>query len=279
MPPGDPLADAPFVVAADLDGKRTSARIRLGAAVDGDHLAELLEGVVEDRRLEWDGDELVVRVERRLGALRLGEVRRRPDPGADTTAALVARVRSSKLAALPWTSATTQLRARVQLLRATLGEPWPDLSDAALLRSLDEWLAPYLHGATGRADLDRLDVGVLLRALLPWPLGADLDRLAPAGWDLPTGRTAPIDYTTERPTASVRVQDVFGVTVHPTLAGGRVPLTLALLSPADRPIQVTADLPGFWAGSWAAVRKDLAGRYPKHRWPEHPESERPGRLK
>jgi ATP-dependent helicase HrpB len=279
VPPEDPLADAAFVVAADLDGKRTSARIRLGAAVDGDHLAELLEDVVEDRRLEWDGDELVLRIERRLGALRLGEVRRRPDPGLDTTAALVARVRSSKLAVLRWTPAATQLRARVQLLRATLGESWPDMSDAALVASLDEWLAPYLHGATGRADLDRLDVGLLLRALLPWPLGADLDRLAPAAWELPTGRSSPIDYTAERPTAAVRVQDVFGVTAHPTVAGGRVPLTLALLSPADRPIQVTADLPGFWSGSWAAVRKDLAGRYPKHRWPEHPESARPGRLK
>ena len=191
----------------------------------------------------------------------------------------MARVRSSKLAALPWTATSRQLQARLALLRATLGEPWPDLSDGALARSLEDWLAPYLAGATGRADLDRLELGVLLRALLPWPLGADLDRLAPAGWALPTGRTAPIDYTAERPTASVRVQDVFGVTEHPTVAGGRIPLTLALLSPADRPVQVTADLPGFWVGSWAAVRKDLAGRYPRHRWPEHPESEQPGRVK
>jgi ATP-dependent helicase HrpB len=110
-------------------------------------------------------------------------------------------------------------------------------------------------------------------------LGADLGRLAPPAWELPTGRAVPIDYTAERPTVSVRVQDVFGVGDHPAVVGGRIPLTLALLSPADRPIQVTADLPGFWTGSWAAVRKDLAGRYPKHRWPEHPESEPPGRLK
>ena len=114
---------------------------------------------------------------------------------------------------------------------------------------------------------------------LPWPLGAELDTLAPPAWTLPDGRQVAIDYTADRPTASVRVQDVFGVTDHPRIAGGTVPLTLALLSPADRPIQVTADLPGFWAGSWAAVRKDLAGRYPKHRWPENPASEPAGRLK
>lgn len=275
----DPLATAPFIVAADLDGKRTNARIRLGAAVDPVDIAGLMDGVVEDRRLEWDDatDDLVERVERRLDALRLGEERRRPAPGEATTAALVERVRTSRLAVLAWTPTTSQLRARMAFARATLGDDWPDVSDRGLLGSLDEWLAPYLVGATGRADLDRLDLGVLLRSMLPWPRGADLDELAPRSWTLPSGRTATIDYAEARPTVSVRVQDVFGVLEHPTIAGGRVPLTLSLLSPADRPIQVTADLPGFWAGSWAAVRKDMAGRYPKHRWPDDPGHERPGR--
>ena len=140
-------------------------------------------------------------------------------------------------------------------------------------------MRPYLAGAVGRDDLQRLDLAMLLRAELPWPLGAELDTLAPPAWTLPNGRQVAIDYTADRPTASVRVQDVYGVTDHPRLARGTVPLTLALLSPADRPIQVTADLPGFWAGSWAAVRKDLAGRYPKHRWPADPAAEAPGRLK
>jgi ATP-dependent helicase HrpB len=275
----DPLATVPFVVAADLDGKRSGARIHLAGAVDAAEIATLLDGVVEDRRLTWDTerDDLVERVERRLDALRLGESSGPATPGPATTAALVERVRVTRLAALPWTPATSQLRARVGFLRSELGDEWPDLSDEGLLSSIDEWLAPYLVGATGRVDLDRLDLGILLRSMLPWPLGAELDELAPVAWTLPTGRAATIDYRAERPTVSVRVQDVFGVTAHPTIAGGRVPLTVALLSPADRPIQVTADLPGFWAGSWAAVRKDLAGRYPKHRWPEHPESERPGR--
>lgn len=277
----DPLAGAPFVVAADLDGKRSNARIRLGAEVDVAAIADVLAGIIEDWRLEWDSDvdDLVERVERRVDGLRLGEERRRPAPGDDTTAALVARVRATKLAGLPWPDAAAQLRARVAFLRTTLGDDWPDMSDAGLLASLDEWLAPYLVGATGRADLDRLDLGLLLRAQLPWPLGADLDELAPRSWTLPSGRDADIDYAAERPTVAVRVQDVFGVQEHPTIAGGRVPLTLSLLSPADRPIQVTADLPGFWTGSWTAVRKDLAGRYPKHRWPEDPGTADPGRLK
>lgn len=276
----DPLATAPFVVAADLDGRRGGSRIRLGAAVEAEEIAGVLDDIVEHRRLEWDRDrdDLVLRVERRLDALRLGEEVRPPEPGDETTDALVARARATGLAALPWTPATRQLQARVAFLRTAQPDGgWPDLSARTLAASLDEWLRPYLGGATGRADLERLDLGVLLRHQLPWPLGADLDRLAPVAWTLPTGRAAPIDYAAERPTVAVRVQDVFGVTAHPTVAGGAVALTVALLSPADRPIQVTADLPGFWAGSWAAVRKDLAGRYPKHRWPADPAHERPGR--
>lgn len=280
--PDDPLAAQSFLVAADLDGKRANARIRLGAAVDEDDVAAVLaRDLVEDRRLDWDTarDDLVLRVERRVGALRLAEHARRPDPGAETTAALVGRVRATRLAILPWTAASTQLRARVALLHDVLGDPWPDWSDAALLSSLDEWLAPVLAGATGRADLDRLELSILLRSLLPWPAGSELDGLAPRTWRIPAGRDVAIDYTADRPTVSVRVQDVFGLDTHPTIVGGRVRLTLALLSPADRPIQVTADLPGFWAGSWADVRRDLAGRYPKHQWPADPARAAPRRLK
>jgi ATP-dependent helicase HrpB len=280
----DPLSGAAFVVAADLDGRRAGARIRLAAAVDGADVATLLDDVVVQRRLVWDRDrdDLVLRIERRLDALALGEDVRAATPGDDTVDALVDRVRATRLAVLTWSPAAEQLRARVSFLRREGGadpSPWPDLSDKALLATLGTWLQPNLDGATGRNDLERLDIAMLLRVLLPWPLGAELDELAPATWTLPAGRQVPIDYTADRPTASVRVQDVFGVGSHPLLAGGSVPLTLALLSPADRPIQVTADLPGFWAGSWADVRKDLAGRYPKHRWPEDPAGEPPGRLK
>lgn len=272
---GDELAEAPFVVAADLDGRRSGARIRLAAAVDVADIADTLADVVERRRVEWDAgrDDLVVRLERRLDALRLGEHVGPAGPGDQTVDALLDRVRSTRLAVLRWPEAAAQLRARVAFLRGVTGgdrSPWPDLSDVALLANLDDWLRPYLGGAVGRADLERLDLVVLLRSFLPWPPGGELDSLAPASWTLPGGRKVPIDYTADRPTASVRVQDVFGVTTHPRLAGGAVALTVALLSPADRPIQVTADLPGFWAGSWADVRRQLAGRYPKHRWPLDP---------
>jgi ATP-dependent helicase HrpB len=198
-------------------------------------------------------------------------------PGDATTAALLERARATGLAVLGWSAASISLRERVSFLHRTLGEPWPDWSIEALARTLDTWLAPYLPGATGRRDLERVDVAMVLRSQLPWPEGAELDDLAPPALALPTGRSVPIDYRDDQPTASVRVQDVFGTTVHPT-AGGR-PIVLHLLSPADRPIQVTADLPGFWSGSWAEVRKDLAGRYPKHQWPADPATATPKRLK
>ncbi len=169
------------------------------------------------------------------------------------------------------------LRERVAFLHSNVGAPWPDWSIPTLLDTLDTWLAPYLPGARGRADLEQLDLTTVLRSQLPWPQGADLDELAPATLTLPTGRTARIDYSGEQPTASVRVQDLFGRTTHPT-AGGR-PIRLELLSPADRPIQVTADLPGFWAGSWSEVRKEMAGRYPKHQWPDDPATATPKRMK
>jgi ATP-dependent helicase HrpB len=269
----DPLAEQAFVVAADVDGDRKNTRIRLAAAIEADDVIATLGDQVEARRtLVWDRDraDLVERIEHRLGSMRLSEVVRRPRPGAETTAALVDRVRATRLAALGWTPASSGIRERVRFLRQTFGDPWPDWSDKALIASLDEWLAPYLAGATGAADLQGLDLAVVLRSQLPWPEGADLDRLAPTHWDLPNGRRAAIDYSGDTPVLAVRVQQLYRVNEHPTIAEGRVPLQLQLLSPADRPIQITSDLPGFWAGSWAEVRKDMAGRYPKHDWPADP---------
>jgi ATP-dependent helicase HrpB len=280
LPDDDPLADEPFLVAADLDGRRERARIRLAAVVDADAvIAEFGTEIVERRTVEWDADrdDLVEAVERRLGSIQLGQRRGRPAPGEETTTALMTHVRSTRLGVLQWTETATSLRGRVTFLHHSMGAPWPDWSTDHLIDTLDEWLAPYLPGATGRADLERLDLAMVLRSQLPWPQGADLDGIAPARLDLPTGRSVPIDYTGEQPDAFVRVQDLFGVTTHP-MAGG-VPIRLHLLSPADRPIQVTADLPGFWSGSWADVKKDMAGRYPKHRWPDDPASADPKRMK
>lgn len=273
----DPLAHEPLLAVAEVDGKRSKGRIRLAAPLGADQLDEIAgDQVVEHVRLVWDRDrdDLVARIERRLDRLDLGTVERRPSPGLPTTTALLDRVRSTGLAALPWTDKARALQARVGFLRAVVGEPWPDLSDAALRRTLDDWLAPHLARATGRADLDRLDLTRLLRGLVPFEVAADLDRLAPAALAVPGGRTVTLDYGDgapgDPPVLAVRVQQMFGATQTPTVAGGRVPVTLHLLSPADRPVQVTSDLAGFWAGSWREVRKEMAGRYPKHAWPADP---------
>ncbi|MEY4231253.1 MAG: hypothetical protein RLZZ362_2102, partial [Actinomycetota bacterium] len=145
--------------------------------------------------------------------------------------------------------------------------------------TVDEWLAPYLTHATGRADLERLEVAMLLANQLSWDQQMSLAELAPTTFTTPNGREVPIDWSRDLPTASARVQDLFGITVHPSVAGGRVPVALELLSPAGRPLQITSDLPGFWAGTWAEVRKEMAGRYPKHHWPVDPAAAPPKRMK
>ena len=280
LPDTDPLAHEAFVVAADLDGKRDRSRIRLAAALDVDDVVNTFgDQISETVRLDWDTDrdDLVERVERRLGSMQLGSAVRRPAPGVATTSALMERVRTTGLAVLGWSAASVALRERVDFLHRSMGDPWPDWSTAHLTATLDEWLAPYLPGAVGRRDLERVDLAMVLRSQLPWPQGGDLDTIAPLRLELPTGRSVAIDYSGDQPAAHVRVQDLFGATVHPMV--GRLPIVLHLLSPADRPIQITADLPGFWAGTWADVRKDLAGRYPKHRWPLDPASAPPKRLK
>jgi ATP-dependent helicase HrpB len=274
----DPLAHEPLLAVAEVDGRRRGGRIHLAAPLGADQLDEIAgDQVVEHARLDWDRDrnDLVARVERSLGRLRLGTVERRPTPGLPTTTALVDQVRRTALAALPWTEAARSLQARVAFLRAHLGDDWPDLSDAALRRGLDVWLAPLLSGATGRADLDRIDLARVLRGMLPHPAAADLDHLAPETLSLP-GAARPVRLAYDGgdpgdpPVLAVRVQQVFGVTDTPRVAGGRVPVTLHLLSPAGRPVQITSDLAGFWTGSWHDVRKEMAGRYPKHPWPEDP---------
>ncbi|MEO6570176.1 MAG: ATP-dependent helicase HrpB, partial [Ilumatobacteraceae bacterium] len=271
LPDTDPLAHEAFVVVADLDGRRDRSRIRLAAALDADEVADVFgDQVDENVRLEWDTDrdDLVERVDRRLGAMQLGSSTRRPGASDATMSGLMDRVRATGLAVLGWTSASVALRRRVDFLHRSVGDPWPDWSVPRLVSTVDDWLAPYLPGAVGRADLERVDLATVLRSQLPWPLGADLDAAAPQTLTLPNGRSTTIDYSAERPTVRVRVQDVFGTTEHP--AAGGMPIVFELLSPAGRPVQITADLPGFWAGSWAEVRKDLAGRYPKHQWPVDP---------
>jgi ATP-dependent helicase HrpB len=280
LPDADPLAHEAFVVAVDLDGKRDRARIRLAAGVDGDAVAaQFGDELDETRTVIWDEDrdDVVEQVERRLGSIRLGSITRPAQSGTDATRVLLQRVRSTGLAQLNWTGAAVRLRERVEFLHRSIGEPWPDWRVETLSATLDHWLAPFLLGARSRHDVERVDLVMVLRSQLPWEVGSTLDDHAPEELELPSGRSVRIDYSGEAPAASVRVQDLFGLSEHPRAAG--LAIVLHLLSPADRPVQVTADLPGFWAGSWAQVRKEMAGRYPKHQWPEHPETAQPKRLK
>ena len=178
------------------------------------------------------------------------------------------RVRREGVEILPWGDATLSLRQRVSFLRQQ-GQDWPDLSSEALVARLEDWLVPLLGKVRSLSTLSGADLDGALRALIPWDRQRTLDSAAPARWTAPTGNSFAIDYGAEAgPRVDVRVQETFGLTVHPT-AGG-VPLTLSLLSPGHRPIQTTRDLPGFWKGSWKDVRSDMRGRYPKHLWPEDP---------
>jgi ATP-dependent helicase HrpB len=270
---GDPLAVEGFVVAADLDGKRRDARIRLAAGLDNDDLlADFGDRIDERTILMWDDgrDELTERVERRLGEIALDVVVRRPEPSPDVTAELVARVRRDGLEVLGWTDRSRRIRSRAQFCRRHGVGDWPDLSDEDLLDSLEGWLVPHLEGVATWARLRRVDLSTVLMTLIGWHRRRELDRLAPETVAVPSGRNVAIDYDADPPAVAVRVQEMFGATETPTVADGAVPLTLHLLSPADRPVQITSDIAGFWAGSWAEVRKDMAGRYPKHAWPEDP---------
>jgi ATP-dependent helicase HrpB len=194
---------------------------------------------------------------------------------------MLAGIRELGLAALPWTRELRAWQARIEFLRHALPErtaDWPAMNDAALLASIDRWLTPYLDGITRRDHLARVDLAGALRSLLTWKQGEELERFVPTHLTVPSGSRIPIRYDEgETPSASVRLQEVFGLRTTPTVADGRVPLTLKLLSPAGRPVQVTQDLESFWARGYHDVRKELKGRYPKHYWPDDPLAATPTR--
>jgi ATP-dependent helicase HrpB len=276
VPAHDPLAGEAFLAVAEIDAGRGDGRVRLAAGLDAADMEAAAGRAEESVTVSWDSarDDLRAKVERRLGSLVLATADAPAPAGEATTRALVGRVRATRLAALHWTEKARALQARAAFARRTFGGEWPDLSDAALLASLDDWLAPLLAGATGRAGIEAVDVAGALRRQLG-RLGPELDRLAPTHLTVGGGRRVTVDYSGPQPTMAVRVQDLYGTAAHPTVAGGTVPVVLQLLSPAGRPVQVTADLPGFWAGTWADVRKEMAGRYPKHPWPADPLAAQP----
>ncbi len=273
LPPGDPLADEPFLVVADIDDRGRDGRIRAAAPIEGAKIETLFADRIETvERVAWDdaAGGVVARRERRFGALLLEEGPiERPDPGV-VAAAVIDGLRAVGLGPV-WSEAAEALRARVVFARRLEGEAWPDWSDAALLASLPDWLGAALSGVRRRADLAAVDAARALAAALGRERMRALDLLAPAAVTVPSGRQHSIDYSDPAaPVLPVRLQEMFGAASAPRIGGGRVPLTLHLLSPAGRPLQVTRDLGAFWSGSYAAVRREMRGRYPKHPWPENP---------
>ncbi len=269
----DPLARHAFLVVADLQGKAQNPRIVSAAPVSEEEIrARLAHRVETTTQVRFDAERRAVRVREttRLGAITLSE-RALPAPrGEAADRAILEALRQNGVGILPWGKASTTLRHRLAWLRTGLGDPWPDVSDAALAACLDDWLAPFLRGDPSLAALPEPVLLDGLRSLVPHELQRRIDELAPTHFSAPSGSHVPIDYEGEQPVLAIRVQELFGLARHPAIAGGTVPLTLELLSPAHRPIQTTRDLPGFWRGSWADVRSDMRGRYPRHVWPENP---------
>lgn len=287
LPDGDPLTGEPFLVVAELatdaraERGRADHRILMAAALDASDLEVATgDGVEGITTLDWDPerDDLRVRTERRLGALVLASTEGPVEPDDATIAALLDRVRATRLEVLGWSRSSRALQTRLQYAHRVFGDRWPDVSDDRLLADLDDWLTPRLHGITRRAQLERIDVGRLLSDLVGHHRVHQLEAVVPSTFTLASGRRAAIDYGGEQPSIAVRVQDLYGTTTHPAVADGKIPLVVHLLSPAGRPVQITADLPGFWSGSWSEVRKDMAGRYPKHDWPLDPSSATPPRF-
>lgn len=267
MPEGDELAGQRLIVATDLDGNPREARIRQAVALSEGELRGLYaDRITWVQRCDWSRRDrrVVAREEERFGALILQDRIWKDAPPEAMTTALIAGLRDLGLDVLNWSKSATLLRAR---LRAS---GLVDVSDTALLDGLETWLAPFLTDQHSAADLKRLDPAEALKTLLDWDQQQALDRLAPAHWITPMGRKAAIDYSGDAPEVALRLQEVFGTTTHPTIGQDRQPLRMTLLSPAGRPVQTTTDLPGFWAGSYADVRKDMRARYPKHPWPEDP---------
>jgi ATP-dependent helicase HrpB len=274
----DPLAASEFVVAADLDGAQRESRVYLAAPISREeierHFDEQLE---EETTVEWDESGLRARRTTRLGAIVLRDVPiARPDD-ATVARALLERIRAEGLAMLPWTKGARALQERMIFARHH-DATWPDVCDDALHATMEGWLLPHLHGMRRKSDLDRLDLHALLMGMLDWRQRRDLDEWAPTHLEVPSGSRIPIDYATpDSPVLAVRLQEMFGAVDTPRIMRGRVPLTVHLLSPAGRPVQVTRDLASFWRTGYFDVKKDLKGRYPKHYWPDDPLQAEPTR--
>ena len=279
------LSRAPYIAVAELTGTAMQGRILLAAPITLGEIEARFAGEVETvDEVSFDRDAMALRARRRktLHAITLSEAPLALEPSTETAGIFADGLVAAGLNRLPWTKQIKQWRDRVMFLRAAeksaSENPWPDLSDDALKAQREAWLVPALLDKTSLKAFSANDLFEALQTLLPWSLRARLEKEAPTHFEAPTGTQLAIDYEAEQgPTIAVRLQELFGLTSHPSIARGAIPLVLELLSPAHRPVQVTRDLPGFWRGSYAAVRSDLRGRYPRHPWPEDPASAMPTR--
>ena len=264
---GDPLANARLLVVTDTDGNPREARIRQAVQITEGELRDLFaDDIAWENTCEWSKRErrVIARNQEKLGAIALADRIWKDAPSETVARAMLDGVRDLGLV---FSDAANRFRARVALARAG-GADLPDMGEAALLETLDDWLLPYLSGVTTADHWKRFDLLPPLRAMLDWGQMQALDAATPAHFTTPLGREIPIDYSGEAPEITLRIQEMFGQTTHPAVAGQ--PLRVTLLSPAQRPVQTTMDLPGFWSGSYADVRKDMRARYPRHPWPEDP---------
>jgi ATP-dependent helicase HrpB len=268
------LAREPFLAVAELTGTAAQSRILLAAPITLEEIETRFAGQIEARddvTFDTASASLRGRRSRKLGAIALSEQPIPVTASEESAQKLAEGIARLGVARLPWTKALKQWRDRVMFLRASEGDEWPDLSDAALTETMTEWLTPALAGKITLNEFSADEFDGALAALLPWPLKRRLDSEAPTHFEAPTGSQVPIDYEADGgPKIAIRVQELFGLDRHPAIAGGKVPLLIELLSPAHRPVQMTRDLPGFWRGSYAAVRTEMRGRYPRHPWPDNP---------
>jgi ATP-dependent helicase HrpB len=272
-----------FIVAVDLDDRERDARILLAAPLGKADIEEqFADRIVRGESVEWSSRDQAVIARRvaRFDAVVLDDHPLPEIPADAARAAMLAGVRELGIAALNWTREARELQARMEFARrwAPDASDWPAVDDESLAASFEQWLAPWLDGVTRKEHLSRVSLTEALRALMSWDQQRTLDEVAPSHLEVPTGSRIRIDYLDESaPVVAVRLQEVFGLEKTPLIGGGRVPVTFKLLSPAQRPVQVTRDLAGFWRGSYADVRKDMRGRYPKHYWPENPLEAEPTR--
>ena len=274
MAAGLPLSGARLIVATDLDGDPRDAAVRQAVTISEPDLRALYgDKIAWHAVCEWSRREgkVLARQQERYGALVLAD---RAWPDAPQDAVARAALDGLRQIGLPWTASARRLRARIELARAG-GTDWPDCSDEGLMVNAEDWLLPHLGGLKSDAQLRALDLTDALKAQLSWAQAAELDRLVPAHFETPLGRRVPIDYGGDFPGIDIRLQELFGVTHHPTVGTARLPLRITLLSPGQRPVQVTTDLPGFWTNTYADVRRDMRGQYPRHPWPEDPTQAEP----